>query len=65
MTDLILPGHPRFFDEKKAAGRQYEKPTQEQLQNGRARRSIEDIQAARAIAKACGCDLSDVLGVFL
>ncbi len=64
MSDLILPGHPRFFDEKKAAGRHYEKPTQEQLKSGRARRSIEDIQEARAIAKACGCETSDVLGVF-
>ncbi|MFM2589430.1 hypothetical protein [Vibrio sp. TBV020] len=62
MTSQQLPyGHPRIFDSRKAAGRNYESPTAQETRRCEARRSVERIQDARALAKELGCSLSEVL----
>ncbi len=62
MINEQLPyGHPRQFDPRKAAGRNYDKPTAKEAKRCEARRSVERIQDAQALAKELGCSVYDVL----
>lgn len=62
MSNEQLPyGHPRLFDPRKAAGRNYEQPTKKEMKRCKARRSVEQIQDAIALAHELDCPLSEVL----
>lgn len=62
MNSEQLPyGHPRLFDPRKAAGRNYEKPTAKEAKRCEARRRVERIRDALELSKELGCSLSEVL----